>query len=160
MSGGVRTQSHWSTMPGILRRSETLCKRSSRICGSIRRLGKQPNPARRRDLVSFVLAGPPLLAVSAGPFVKFNPSVSFHVRCSTKQEVDAIWDNGLGAERSSGPSTRTSSANVTDGSKTRQASQHLLHPACERRIATKPAITARRAGAENRRNRESFSAPC
>jgi predicted 3-demethylubiquinone-9 3-methyltransferase (glyoxalase superfamily) len=49
-------------------------------------------PSGDCDLVSFELAGQPFMAISAGPFVKFNPSVSFHITCSTKEEVDAIWD--------------------------------------------------------------------
>lgn len=43
------------------------------------------------DVVSFELAGQPFLAISAGPLFKFNPSVSFHIKCNTKEEVDAIW---------------------------------------------------------------------
>jgi predicted 3-demethylubiquinone-9 3-methyltransferase (glyoxalase superfamily) len=42
--------------------------------------------------VSFDLAGQPFMAISAGPLFKFNPSVSFHIKCSTKEEVDAIWE--------------------------------------------------------------------
>src|SRR5512136_1464197 len=30
-------------------------------------------------------------AISAGPLFKLNPSVSFHVKCKTKVEVDDIW---------------------------------------------------------------------
>jgi len=32
------------------------------------------------------------MAISAGPLFKFNPSISFHVKCETKDEVDAIWE--------------------------------------------------------------------
>ncbi len=32
------------------------------------------------------------MAISAGPLFKFNPSVSFHVKSKTKEEVDAIWE--------------------------------------------------------------------
>ena len=49
-------------------------------------------PSGNCDLVSFELAGQPFMAISAGPFFKFNPSVSFHVKCGTKEEVDAIWE--------------------------------------------------------------------
>jgi predicted 3-demethylubiquinone-9 3-methyltransferase (glyoxalase superfamily) len=48
-------------------------------------------PSGDCDIVSFELAGQPFMAISAGPLFKFNPSVSFHIRCSTKEEVDAIW---------------------------------------------------------------------
>jgi predicted 3-demethylubiquinone-9 3-methyltransferase (glyoxalase superfamily) len=49
-------------------------------------------PSGDCDVVSFDLAGQPFMAISAGPLFKFNPSVSFHIKCSTKEEVDAIWE--------------------------------------------------------------------
>jgi predicted 3-demethylubiquinone-9 3-methyltransferase (glyoxalase superfamily) len=49
-------------------------------------------PSGDCDIVSFELSGQPFMAISAGPLFKFNPSVSFHIRCGTKQEVDAIWE--------------------------------------------------------------------
>ncbi len=48
-------------------------------------------PSGDCDLVSFELSGQAFMAISAGPLFKFNPSVSFHVKCKTKGEVDAIW---------------------------------------------------------------------
>ncbi len=48
-------------------------------------------PSGDCDLVWFELAGQPFAAISAGPLFKFNPSVSFHVRCSARDEVDALW---------------------------------------------------------------------
>ena len=48
-------------------------------------------PSGDCDVVSFELAGQPFMAISAGPFFKFNPSVSFHTKCNAKSEVDAIW---------------------------------------------------------------------
>ena len=47
-------------------------------------------PSGDCDVVSFQLAGLPFMAISAGPLFKFNPSVSFHIKCSTSDEVDAI----------------------------------------------------------------------
>jgi predicted 3-demethylubiquinone-9 3-methyltransferase (glyoxalase superfamily) len=32
------------------------------------------------------------MAISAGPLFTFNPSVSFHLKLKTKDEVDAIWE--------------------------------------------------------------------
>ncbi len=32
------------------------------------------------------------MAISGGPLFKFNPSVSFQVKCRTKGDVDAIWE--------------------------------------------------------------------
>ena len=49
-------------------------------------------PSGDCDVVSFELAGQPFMAISAGPLFKFNPSVSFHIKCSSTQEVDAIWE--------------------------------------------------------------------
>jgi predicted 3-demethylubiquinone-9 3-methyltransferase (glyoxalase superfamily) len=49
-------------------------------------------PSGDCDIVSFKLAGLPFMAISAGPLFRFNPSVSFHIRCSTKEEVDALWE--------------------------------------------------------------------
>jgi len=49
-------------------------------------------PSGDCDVVSFELSGHPFMAISAGHLFKFNPSVSFHVKCTTKDEVDAIWE--------------------------------------------------------------------
>jgi predicted 3-demethylubiquinone-9 3-methyltransferase (glyoxalase superfamily) len=49
-------------------------------------------PSGDCDIVSFELAGQPFMAISAGPLFKFNPSVSFHLKCKTKDEVDAIFN--------------------------------------------------------------------
>lgn len=48
-------------------------------------------PSGDCDVLSFELAGQPFMAISAGPLFKFNPSVSFHVRCGSKEQVDALW---------------------------------------------------------------------
>ncbi len=50
-------------------------------------------PSGDCDLVSFELAGLPFMAISAGPLFKFNPSVSFQIKCGSKEEVDAIWEH-------------------------------------------------------------------
>jgi predicted 3-demethylubiquinone-9 3-methyltransferase (glyoxalase superfamily) len=49
-------------------------------------------PSGDCDIVSFELSGLPFIAISAGPLFKLNPSVSFHVKCKTKNEVDAIFE--------------------------------------------------------------------
>lgn len=49
-------------------------------------------PSGDCDIVSFELAGQPFMAISAGPLFKFNPSVSFHLKCKTKDEVDAAFE--------------------------------------------------------------------
>jgi predicted 3-demethylubiquinone-9 3-methyltransferase (glyoxalase superfamily) len=48
-------------------------------------------PSGDCDVVSFHLSGQPFMAISAGPLFKFNPSISFHVKFQTKDEVDAMW---------------------------------------------------------------------
>jgi len=59
----------------------------------VKRLSKLDNtPSGSVDMVTFELLGSEFQAISAGPLFKFNPSVSFHVICKTKQEVDGIWE--------------------------------------------------------------------
>jgi predicted 3-demethylubiquinone-9 3-methyltransferase (glyoxalase superfamily) len=48
-------------------------------------------PSGDTDIVSFTLAGCAFQAISAGPYFKLNPSVSFTVNCATADEVDALW---------------------------------------------------------------------
>lgn len=48
-------------------------------------------PSGSVDIVTFDIMGFEFQAISAGPLFKFNPSVSFHVKCKTKEEVDEIW---------------------------------------------------------------------
>jgi predicted 3-demethylubiquinone-9 3-methyltransferase (glyoxalase superfamily) len=48
-------------------------------------------PSGSVEPVSFELAGQSFQAISAGPLFKFNPSVSFHVRYKSKDEVDVVW---------------------------------------------------------------------
>lgn len=48
-------------------------------------------PSGDCDIVSFRLAGQPFMAISAGPIFKINPSISFHLKCATHAEVDALW---------------------------------------------------------------------
>jgi len=49
-------------------------------------------PSGDCDVVSFELSGQPFMAISAGPLFKFNPSVSFHLKCRAKGEVDTMWE--------------------------------------------------------------------
>jgi predicted 3-demethylubiquinone-9 3-methyltransferase (glyoxalase superfamily) len=48
-------------------------------------------PSGDCDIVSFELAGQPFMAISAGPFFRFNPSVSFQVKRKTVEELNAMW---------------------------------------------------------------------
>jgi len=49
-------------------------------------------PSGDCDIVSFELSRQSFMAVSAGPLFKFNPSVSFHMKCKTRDEVDTIFE--------------------------------------------------------------------
>jgi predicted 3-demethylubiquinone-9 3-methyltransferase (glyoxalase superfamily) len=49
-------------------------------------------PSGDYDVVNFEVARQQSMASSAGPLFKFNPSVSFHIKCSTKEEFDAVWE--------------------------------------------------------------------
>jgi len=49
-------------------------------------------PSGDCDVVSFKLSGRPLMAISAGPFFKFNESISFIVYCKTQKEIDYYWE--------------------------------------------------------------------
>ncbi len=47
-------------------------------------------PSGDAESVEFKLAGLNMNAISAGPYFKFNPSISFMVSCRTKEEVDKL----------------------------------------------------------------------
>jgi predicted 3-demethylubiquinone-9 3-methyltransferase (glyoxalase superfamily) len=49
-------------------------------------------PSGDVDTVRFELFGQPFVAFSAGPYARFNPSVSFSVACETAEEVDRYWE--------------------------------------------------------------------
>jgi predicted 3-demethylubiquinone-9 3-methyltransferase (glyoxalase superfamily) len=48
-------------------------------------------PSGDCDIVSFQVLGYDFMAISAGPVFKINPSISFHAKCRTAEEVDTIW---------------------------------------------------------------------
>ena len=50
-------------------------------------------PSGDVDIIGFKVMGYDFMAISAGPLFKLNPSISFHVRCKTAEEVDEIWEN-------------------------------------------------------------------
>ena len=47
-------------------------------------------PSGDVDILSIELAGQDFSLINAGPFFKFNPSISFLVPCSSKTEVDQL----------------------------------------------------------------------
>ena len=48
-------------------------------------------PSGDAEVVVFQIMGYGFMAISAGPFFKINPSISFHAKCRTAGEVDQIW---------------------------------------------------------------------
>lgn len=48
-------------------------------------------PSGSVDVLTIELDGHEFALISAGPLFKFNPSISFMVACSTKEEVDGLW---------------------------------------------------------------------
>lgn len=58
-------------------------------------------PSGDTDIVTFELRGQPFMAISAGPFFKFNPSVSFIVNFDpsrekdAKENIDVVWEKLL-----------------------------------------------------------------
>jgi len=49
-------------------------------------------PSGEAEMVSFELAGQPFSAISAGPYFKFNPSISLMVACDSVNEVNDKWE--------------------------------------------------------------------
>ncbi len=50
-------------------------------------------PSGDADIVTIELMEQEFTLISAGPYFKFNPSISFLVACKTKKEVDELWRN-------------------------------------------------------------------
>lgn len=48
-------------------------------------------PSGTVEIITIEVLGQEFTLISAGPLFKFNPSVSFLVACSTKEEVDELW---------------------------------------------------------------------
>lgn len=49
-------------------------------------------PSGDCDIVSFTIFGQPFIAISAGPFFKFNEAISLMVYCDTQDEIDYYWE--------------------------------------------------------------------
>ena len=48
-------------------------------------------PSGDADFLTIELSGQEFMLISAGPYFKFNPSISFLVACETKEEAEQIW---------------------------------------------------------------------
>lgn len=54
---------------------------------------KNPEPYNSTvQIVFFSLNGLKIQAMNAGPMFKFNPSISFFVKCGTREEVDTLYN--------------------------------------------------------------------
>jgi predicted 3-demethylubiquinone-9 3-methyltransferase (glyoxalase superfamily) len=51
----------------------------------------EDTPSGDAETVGFTLAGQRFSAISAGPYFRFNPSVSLMVYCDSADEVDRLW---------------------------------------------------------------------
>jgi predicted 3-demethylubiquinone-9 3-methyltransferase (glyoxalase superfamily) len=49
-------------------------------------------PSGDVDTLTLDIMGQEFAFISAGPYFKINPSVSFLVACTTKEEVETIWE--------------------------------------------------------------------
>ena len=49
-------------------------------------------PSGTADLLTIVLAWQEFMMISAGPYFQFTPAISLRVDCSTKEEVDTLWN--------------------------------------------------------------------
>ena len=49
-------------------------------------------PAGSVQIIDFILAGQPFMALNAGPLDPFNHAISFIVNCTDQAEVDRYWD--------------------------------------------------------------------
>ncbi len=67
----------------------TLLFGDSRVEGSSKMDG---TPSGTVEMATIVLSGQEFMLLSAGPYFKFTPAVSFMVRCETKEEVDRLWN--------------------------------------------------------------------
>jgi predicted 3-demethylubiquinone-9 3-methyltransferase (glyoxalase superfamily) len=53
-------------------------------------------PSGTVELVRFELFGQEFQAISAGPFFKFNESISLIVKCDSQEEIDFYWEKLTG----------------------------------------------------------------
>lgn len=51
----------------------------------------ESTPSGDAEIVNFELAGQPFTAISAGPYFRFNPSISLMVACYSIEEVNTKW---------------------------------------------------------------------
>ncbi len=86
-------------------------------------------PSGDCDIVSFELWKTPFMAISAGPYFTFNPSISFMINfdpmrdADAARRIDSVWGRlAEGGTVLMPPSRSTRSANATDGYRTNTGS--------------------------------------
>ena len=52
----------------------------------------QSTPSGTVDMYTIELAGQKFMLLSAGPYFKFTPAISFVIACNTIEEVDRLWE--------------------------------------------------------------------
>ena len=52
----------------------------------------QETPYGDSEIVVFTILGYEFNSISAGPYFKINPSISFHMKCESVEEVDRLVD--------------------------------------------------------------------
>ncbi|MHC1683175.1 MAG: VOC family protein [Clostridiaceae bacterium] len=52
----------------------------------------QDTPSGTAELITVKLAGQEFMLMSAGPYFKFTPAISFTIACSTIEEVEVLWE--------------------------------------------------------------------
>lgn len=71
-------------------------KKNSRILDILYNDGShEPGAGSGVLYISFLLNGQEFMVVNGGPEFKFNPSVSFYIRCKTQEEIDYYWEKLL-----------------------------------------------------------------
>ena len=66
--------------------------KDSRRMTELRNPGNAPGPQGGILTIDFELDGVCFTALNGGPQYKFNPAVSFFIRCESQQEIDYYWD--------------------------------------------------------------------
>ena len=66
--------------------------KESRRMTELRNPGNAPGPQGGILTIDFELDGVRFTALNGGPQYKFNPAVSFFIRCESQQEIDYYWD--------------------------------------------------------------------
>lgn len=65
---------------------------NSKIHGQEQFENSGPDENQTVQIVSFSLSGLEVQGMNAGPLFKFNPSISFFVKCGTKEEVTEFYN--------------------------------------------------------------------